>query len=136
MEYVSLQKQSTQLEQQILQTFRQAFPEVKRNVSAATVSSIMKSRLAQLRGSGRGSGPDFSEMLAKVAPVVAKAKKVDAQHLRYQSGQMEILLYTPDLQTLEGLKNQISDAVPWEVELKSANSTEKKVEGRIVIYRK
>ncbi|MDH3947755.1 MAG: type II secretion system protein GspL [Gammaproteobacteria bacterium] len=135
-EYISLKQQSAQLEQQILQTFRQAFPEVKSNVSPTTVSSIMKSRLAELRGKGRGSGPDFSEMLAKVAPVVAKAKGVNAQHLRYQSGQMEILLITPDLQTLEQLKNQISSAVPWEVELKSANSTGKKVEGRIAIFRK
>ena len=135
-EYVSLKQQSAQLEQQILQTFRQAFPDVKTNVSAATVPSIMKSRLAMLRGTGQGGGPDFSEMLAKVAPVVAKAKDVNAQHLRFQSGQMEILLITPDLQTLEQLKNQISSAVPWEVELKSANSTEKKVEGRIVIFRK
>lgn len=136
LEYISLKQQSAQLEQQILQVFRQAFPEVKRNVSPTTVSSIMKSRLAELRGKGRGSGPDFSDMLAKVAPVVAKAKGVNAQHLRYQSGQMEILLITPDLQTLEQLKNQISSAVPWEVELKSANSTENKVEGRIVIFRK
>ena len=135
-EYVSLKQQSGQLEQQILQTFQQAFPDVKRNVSAATVSSIMKSRLTMLRGTGQGDGPGFSEMLAKVAPVVAKAKGVNAQHLRFQSGQMEILLITPDLQTLEQLKNQISSAVPWEVELKSANSTEKKVEGRIVIFRK
>lgn len=136
MEYVSLKKQSSQLEQQILQTFRQAFPDVKSNVNATTVSSIMKSRLSELRGTGQGSGPGFSEMLAKVAPVVAKAKGVDAQYLRFQSGQMEILLITPDLQSLENLKNQISNAVPWEVELKSANSTEKKVEGRIVIFRK
>jgi general secretion pathway protein L len=136
LEYFSLKQQSSQLEQQILQVFRQTFPEVKRNVSATTVSSIMKSRLAELRGKGPGSGPDFSNMLAKVAPVVSKAKDVEAQHLRYQSGQMEILFITPDLQTLENLKNSISNAVPWEVELKSANSTEKKVEGRIVIFRK
>ena len=134
-QYVSLQQQSAQLETQILQTFRQIFPDVK-NVRPETVSSIMKSRLTELRGKGRGSGPDFSEMLAKVAPVVANSKGVTAQHLRFQSGQMEILLETPDLQSLEGLKNSLSDAVPWEVELKSANSIENKVQGRILIFEK
>jgi hypothetical protein len=49
---------------------------------------------------------------------------------------MEILLETPDLQSLEDLKNRISTAVPWEVELKSAQSTENKVQGRILIFGK
>ena len=132
-EYISLKQQSATLEQQITQIFQQTFPDVKRIVNPA---SQMRNRVAELRGKGRGSGPDFSEMLAKVAPVVADSKGVTAQHLRFQTGQMEILLETPDLQSLEGLKNRLSDAVPWEVELKSANSTENKVQGRILISEK
>jgi general secretion pathway protein L len=132
-EYVSLKQQSTELEQQITQVFKQTFPDVTRIVNPA---SQMRNRVNELRGKGRGSGPDFSQMLAKVAPVVAKTKGVNAQHLRYQSGQMEILLETPDLQSLEDLKNRISTAVPWEVELKSAQSTENKVQGRILIFGK
>jgi general secretion pathway protein L len=132
-EYVSLQRQNADLEQQITQVFRQTFPDVKRIVNPA---SQMRSRVDELRGKGRASGPDFSQMLAKVAPVFAKSKGVTAQHLRYQMGQMEILLETPDLQSLENLKNRLSDAVPWEVELKSANSIENKVQGRILISEK
>jgi general secretion pathway protein L len=132
-EYISLKQQSATLEQQITQIFQQTFPDVKRIVNPA---SQMRNRVAELRGKGRGSGPDFSEMLAKVAPVVANSKGVTAQHLRFQTGQMEILLETPDLQSLEALKNRLSDAVPWEVELKSANSTENKVQGRILISEK
>jgi general secretion pathway protein L len=130
---VSLQQQSAELEQQITQVFQQTFPDVKRIVNPA---SQMRNRVAELRGKDRGSGPDFSQMLAKVAPVVANTKGVNAQHLRYQLGQMEILLETPDLQSLEDLKNRLSDAVPWEVELKSANSIENKVQGRILIFEK
>ncbi len=129
-EYASLQRQNAELEQQITQVFRQTFPDVKRIVNPA---SQMRSRVAELRGKGSGNGPDFSQMLAKVAPVFANSKGVTAQHLRFQMGQMEILLETPDLQSLENLKNRLSDAVPWEVELKSANSTENKVQGRILI---
>jgi len=132
-EYVSLKQQSAALEQQITQIFQQTFPDVKRIVNPA---SQMRNRVAELRGKGRGGGPDFSEMLARVAPVVANSKGVTAQHLRFQTGQMEILLETPDLQSLESLKNRLSDAVPWEVELKSANSTENKVQGRILIFEK
>jgi general secretion pathway protein L len=134
-EYVSLQQQSAKLDQQIVQVFSQTFPDAK-NVRPETVSSIMKNRLTQLRSTGRGNGPDFSQMLAKVAPVVTKSKGVNAQQLRYQMGQMEIMLETPDLQSLEDLKNRLSEAVPWDVELKSANSTENKVQGRIVIFEK
>ncbi len=132
-EYASLQRQNADLEQQITQVFRQAFPDVKRIVNPA---SQMRSRVAELRGKGRDSGPDFSQMLAKVAPVFANSKGITAQHLRFQMGQMEILLETPDLQSLENLKNRLSDAVPWAVELKSANSTENKVQGRILISEK
>lgn len=132
-EYVSLKQQSAELDQQITQVFRQTFPDVKRIVNP---TSQMRSRIAELRGKGRSSGPDFSQMLAMVAPVVANTKGVTAQHLRYQTGQMEILLETPDLQSLENLKNRLGDAVPWEVELKSANSTENKVQGRILIFEK
>jgi len=132
-EYVSLQQQSAELEQQITQVFQQTFPDVKRIVNPA---SQMRNRVAELRGKDRGSGPDFSQMLAKVAPVVANTKGVNAQHLRYQLGQMEILLETPDLQSLEDLKNRLAAAVPWEVELKSANSIENKVQGRILIFEK
>ena len=132
-EYVSLQQQNAALEQQITQVFRQTFPDVTRIVNPA---SQMRSRVAELRGKGRGSGPDFSQMLARVAPVFANSKGVTAQYLRYQMGQMEISLETPDLQSLENLKNRLSEAVPWEVELKSANSTENKVQGRILIFEK
>ena len=132
-EYVSLKQQNAALDQQITQVFRQTFPDVTRIVNPA---SQMRSRVAELRGKGRGTGPEFSQMLARVAPVVANSKGVTAQHLRYQMGQMEILLETPDLQSLENLKNRLSEAVPWEVELKSANSTENKVQGRILIFEK
>jgi general secretion pathway protein L len=132
-EYVSLKQQNAELDQQIAQVFKQTVPDVKRIVNPA---SQMRSRVNELRGKGRDSGPDFSQMLAKIAPVVSSTKGVNAQHLRYQSGQMEILLETPDLQTLENLKNNISAAVPWQVELKSAQSTENKVQGRILIFRK
>ena len=134
-EYVSLERQNAVLQQQITEVFRQTFPDAK-NVNPEIIPRVMKSRLTELRGKGRSSGPDFSQMLAKVAPVFAKSKGVTAQHLRYQMGQMEILLETPDLQSLENLKNRLSDAVPWNVELKSANSSENKVQGRILISEK
>lgn len=131
-EYVSLTRQSAQLEQQIQQTFKRTFPEVKRIVNP---QAQMKHRLAQLRGSGQG-GPSFSEILSSVAPLVAKTPKTNVRYVRYQNGQMELLLDLPDLKTLEKLKNQLNEATFWQVEIKSANSSDNKVQGRLLIYKK
>lgn len=131
-EYVSLNKQNQALEQEIRQTFQNTFPDVKRIVNP---QAQMRHRLSQLSGNA-GSGPGFSEMLAKVAPITARTPKTSVSYLRYQKGQMELLLELPDLQTLEALKNRLSEGTPWQVELKSANSSENKVQGRLLIYKK
>ena len=53
-----------------------------------------------------------------------------------ENGQMELLLDLPDLKTLEKLKNQLNEATFWQVEIKSANSSDNKVQGRLLIYKK
>lgn len=131
-EYVSLSRHSAQLEQQIRQIFKKTFPDVKRIVNP---QAQMKHRLAQLRGSGQG-GPAFAEVLAGVAPLVSGTPGTRVRYVRYQQGQMELMLDLPDLQTLENLKNRINADTDWQADIKSANSSDNKVQGRLLIYRK
>jgi len=131
-QYYSLQAKNGQLEQEIITTFRQAFPEIKRVVNP---QAQMRHHLSRLRGSSK-QGPTFAKMLATIAPLAKGVKGLKIQNLRYQKGQMELLIELPDLQTLERFKQTLSSRSPWNVELKSANSTDNKVQGRMLIYEK
>jgi len=130
--YYSLQAKNKQLEQDIITSFRKAFPEIKRVVNP---QAQMRHHLSRLRGSGK-QGPSFAEMLSTIGPLAKKVKGLKVQNLRYQKGQIELLMDFPDLQTLERFKQTLAEQTPWSVELKSANSTDNKVQGRMLIYEK
>ena len=129
-EYRGLQQQSARLDAQMKTVFRQTFPEVKRVVNPRTQ---MRHRLATLRGSEGDSGPGFTHMLARLAPIVRKHPRVEVTHLRYANGRMEIRLVTPDIKTLDALREDLARATEWQIELKSANASGDRVDGRIVI---
>ncbi len=130
-EYLTLKRQSEQLQQQIVEVFRKTFPQIKRVVNP---QAQMRHHLNQLRGNSEGEG-SFTTLLAQIAPAAAKMKNVHIKNLRYHQGQMELLLELPDLQSLETLKRRMSEATTWRVELKSANASDNKVQGRIQISR-
>ncbi|VAX11511.1 hypothetical protein MNBD_GAMMA25-1012 [hydrothermal vent metagenome] len=130
--YYSLQDQNAQLEKDIIASFRQAFPEIKRVVNP---QAQMRHHLSRLRGNAK-QGPSFAKMLATIGPLAKREKNLAIQHLRYQKGQMELLMDLPDLQALERFKQTLSKRTPWEIELKSANSADNKVQGRMLIHEK
>ncbi len=129
-EYRSLKQQSARLDARMKTVFRETFPEVRRIVNPR---SQMRHRLATLRGSGGDGGPGFTHMLARLAPVVRKHAKVEVTHLRYGNGRLEIRLVTPDIKTLDALREDLARTTGWQIELKSANASGDRVDGRIVI---
>lgn len=128
-EYRELRDYSQRLEARMQQVFRETFPEVKRIVNPRTQ---MRHRLAALRGGDQG-GPGFTAMLARLAPLVRRHEKVEVTHLRYANGRLEMRLVTPDLKTLDALRETLAQNTPWTIELKSANASGEQVDGRIVI---
>lgn len=131
-QYYSLQTKNEALKHAIITTFQHAFPEVKRIVNP---QAQMRHHLSRLRGSNKQS-LSFAKMLATIGPLAKNTKGLKIQNLHYQKGQMELLLELPDLQTLESFKQTLSSRTPWKVELKSASSTDNKVQGRMLIYEK
>lgn len=129
-QYYSLQTKNKILKQDIIATFRQAFPEIKRVVNP---QAQMRHHLSRLRGSNKQS-ISFAKMLSTIGPLAKNIKGLKIQNLHYQKGQMELLLELPDLQSLENFKQTLSSRTSWKVELKSANSTDNKVQGRMLIY--
>lgn len=127
-----LQEQNRQLAQRIEQVFRQAFPEVKRVVNPR---AQMRHRLARLRGEAGAADQGFVELLARVAPVMSQTRGLQLQTLRYQNGRLDLQLEVRDLQTLEELQNRLTAKGGLKIELKSANASDNKVQGRLLIGR-
>jgi general secretion pathway protein L len=132
-EYYRLQDQNRQLAQRIEQVFRQAFPEVKRIVNPR---AQMRHRLARLAGKTGAADTGFVELLARIAPPMSQTRGLQLQTLRYQSGRLDVQLEVKDLQTLEELRNRLAATGNLKVELKSANASDNKVQGRLLIGRK
>lgn len=129
-EYYSLSNQNDYLNKQISQTFRQAFPDVKRIVNP---QSQMKSRLRKLRGGSSSSGTPFSEMLTVVSPITSKVEKLTIHHLTYNPGKLDLTFELPSMQSIESLKEKLKKSTPYEIEIKSANASEDNVRGRLII---
>jgi len=132
-EYYSLNKQNTQLHMQMVKVYQQTFPNTKLKKNENPFKR-MNSDMKRLRGDESDSGPGFSHLMAQLAPAAAKHKTANFTQLRYRLGKMELMLEIPDLQSLDALKQSLSKATDWKVELKTANASVDKVQGRIVIF--
>jgi type II secretory pathway component PulL len=91
----------------------------------------MQSEMRRLQGTNKDNS--FSEMLVTIAPVARSINNLDVRQLRYQQGKMEILVELPNLQDLEQFKLKLTENTPWNVELRSADASGKKVQGRLLI---
>ena len=130
LEYQTLSRHSTQLQEQMSQVFRSVFPQA-RNVR--NPYQRMQSELKKTQGSD--DEILFREMLTQIAPVARSAPNIKVLNLRYHRSQMELLVELPDLESLEGFKQQLQQNTRWEVTLKSADASEDMVLGRLLISR-
>ncbi len=128
LEYRDLKQQNEQINAQMMQVFKRTFPQAKQ------VRNPYQRMQSELRKLGAGSEQYlFTEILADIAPIAQKTKGLYVEQLRYNQGRIEVLLEMPDLEALENFKQRLNADTPWEIELKSANASGKKVQGRLLI---
>ncbi len=128
LEYRNLSRQSTQLQEQMSEVFHSVYPQAKR---VRNPYQRMQSELKKTQGGNEELL--FRDMLTQIAPVAKSAKNLKVLNLRYHRSQMELLVELPDLESLEGFKQQLQQNTRWEVTLKSADASEDKVLGRLLI---
>jgi general secretion pathway protein L len=127
-EYISLSRQNQAAMKQMSMIYMQVFPGSK---NVHNPYQRMQSEMRRLQGTSTDNS--FSEMLVTVAPVARSINQLDVRQLRYQQGKMEILVELPSLQELEQFKLKLTENTPWNVELRSADASGKKVQGRLLI---
>jgi len=130
-ENISLQGQYDELRQQVVDIYKQAFPQAKK---IPNPKQQMKQKLSELRGGGGGN--EFQSMLIQSGEVIRKTGGVVLKSIRYRTGVMDVELTVPSLQVLDQLKQQIIDAGDLQVEIQSAQSRDSTVDGRLHIKRK
>jgi len=127
MEYNRLATQSGELKEQIETVYREAFPE-SRNIVNPKVQ--MQRGLEKLRGGG-GQSDGLLVLLAKAGAVLKDTPGASLRTLRFKGNKLDVDVNMPDLQSLDKLKQRLSEEAKLNVEIVSASSRDGKVESRL-----
>ncbi len=127
MEYNRLATQDSELKEQIETVYREAFPE-SRNIVNPKVQ--MQRGLEKLRDSG-GQSDGLLALLAQAGAVLKDTPGASLRTLRFKGSKLDVDVNMPDLQSLDKLKQRLSEEAKLNVEIVSASSRDGKVESRL-----
>jgi len=108
-ELVQLNSQQQTLEQEIIQTYKKAFPKTKR-VRVSTIKSQLKQKLKEIGGSG--DRDDFLVMLEMLQPAFAKVTELKPESMKFDGKRQEIRLQAvaKDYQYFDQFKVELEKA--------------------------
>jgi general secretion pathway protein L len=128
LDYFLLRREAARLNREITATYLRAFPGSR----VVNPRAQMEQKLAALRDAGQLQG-NFFTFYDKMAPLAANAKGFNLDTLRFQNNRLEMELNIQDLQTLEQLRNDLSQAPELSAEIRNAESSGGKVRARLVV---
>lgn len=129
-EYSRLSTKSSELKEQIETVYHNAFP--KGRLVAGNERILMQRGIDKLR-SGGGQNDGLLALLAQAGTVFKNTDGVVLRTLRFKSGKLDVDVEMPDLQSLDKLKQRLTDEAKLQVEIVSASSREGKVESRMTL---
>jgi general secretion pathway protein L len=118
-DYYHYQEQSRQLDQQIQQLFKQAFPNIKRIVDPKVQ---MEQQLKAMRGGSVGGGAQFATLFTPAAAIIKNSPNTRLENISFRDGQLDLQLTIKELQALEKLKQAI-EKKRLKVEIRAANAS-------------
>jgi general secretion pathway protein L len=123
----NIERIDTAMSDSLLRTF----PDLGAAERSRAPQSVMRDRLERLRGGDETSG--LLRMLGQVAPVLGRTTRTQMRGLEFRNGILELGLRSPDVATLDNLREQFS-AIPGLVaEVTASVPAETGVDGRIRI---
>lgn len=128
-EYNHYQAKSQQLDQQIRQVFKRAFPKIKRIVDPKVQ---MEQQLKAMRGGQAGGTAQFATLFPPAGAVIKNSPDTQLENISFRDGKLDLQLTIKELQALEKLKQAI-EAKRLNVEIRSANASGNQVTSHLRI---
>jgi general secretion pathway protein L len=128
-EYFHYERQSSELNAQIRQTFQQAFPNIKRIVDPRVQ---MEQQLKAMQQGRSGGFAQFASLFVPAASVIKNSPNTTLQNISFRDGQLNLQLIIQELQALETLKKTI-ESKRLKVEIRSANASGNQVTSHLKI---
>lgn len=128
-EYYRLKNQQDQLQQSMLDIYKQTFPEA-RNIPQPR--SQMEAKLKELGAAG-GSESPFLKLLNYVASQTSANPQIKINSLNFTGSRLDLDLSVPELTTLDSLKQKLDQFTDITTELQSASTEGNKVSGHLRI---
>jgi len=124
-----LKNQSEQLNSQIVQVYKDTFP----NGRIVDAAAQMNSALSKLRANAGQTIESPLPLIADVGPLLKEYKDLVLSELRYQENQLSMTIESPNLTLLETFKNDAAEKNRLKIEIKDSTTTANKVKAIILI---
>ena len=124
-----LQQQHKQLDTAINRVFLDTFPKSR----VVDAPQQMKSKLNALQKQTGKTIDSPIPLIADIGPLLKKYKDINLNELRYQEGELTLMLKTPSLTRLENFKKEAKNNAGLDVKIKDSNTTADKVEAKVII---
>jgi general secretion pathway protein L len=129
LDYYRYQAQGRELDQQIQQVFKQAFPNIKRIVDP---KKQMEQQLKAMRSGSLGGGAQFAALFTPAAAIIKNSPDTQLENISFRDGQLDLQLTIKELQALEKLKQAIEEK-RLKVEIRAANASGNQVTSHLRI---
>jgi type II secretory pathway component PulL len=128
-EYYHLANKDRQLSEQIIASYKEAFPDAK-NIPNPKVQ--MQRAIEKLKQGGGDQGNWF-ELLSRAGEVISDTKTMKLRSVRYKEDKMNLDFEITDLASLDDLKARLSKQGELEVDIVSASARGGKVDSRLEV---
>lgn len=129
-DFYQLHRRDAQLKQQIANLFHSVTPNAR---FSKDPQAQWQSRLRALEGTGNSKSSPLFTMLSALGESLSASAATGVTALSYHNEIVELQLTTPDVKTLDDLRNRLADATNLTVAIESANAAGKSVDGRLRI---
>jgi general secretion pathway protein L len=128
LDYRALRASHAEMQQEAQRLYRQAVP------GEGTVPDPVRMLRAESARGATGPGEGGLSLLARVAPLLAGGTtSVRMDVIEYRGGSLELSITTPDVPTLDGLRERLDGLPGLRVELTGASPGDAGVQGRLRI---
>ncbi|HEY3486484.1 MAG TPA: type II secretion system protein GspL [Gammaproteobacteria bacterium] len=130
--YLQLSSQNEDLRNQLVASYLDAFPEAQ---NVPEPRKQMEDKLNELIGAA-GSRSELLELLAIIAPEIAKIPAVKVAELNFSNKNLELELLLPNLQVIDQLKQQLDQNPVLQTEIQSASAEGEQIKGRLRVTKR